>query len=129
MQTNQLQNYRNDFDVIYQMIENAQSKIYIQVNTTLITLYWEIGNYVSNKIQNDGWGKNIVEELAKYIFAKHPTCKGFSARNIWRMKQFYEAYRNHPKLSAVLTEISWTNHLHVLSKTKSIEEKEFYFNL
>jgi len=43
------------------------------------------------------------------------------------MKQFYATYQQHEKLSAVLTQISWTNHLHILSKAKSLEEKEFYF--
>ena len=45
------------------------------------------------------------------------------------MKQFYETYYEQQKVSALLTQISWTNHLLVLSKTKSIEEKKFYIQL
>lgn len=45
------------------------------------------------------------------------------------MKQFYDTYSEDLKLSAVLTEITWSNHLHILSKTKTIEEKLFYLNL
>ena len=45
------------------------------------------------------------------------------------MKQFYETYQGVENLSALLTEITWTNHLHILSKTKSLEEKEFYLQL
>jgi len=45
------------------------------------------------------------------------------------MKQFYETYNGHTKLSTLLTEIAWSNHLHILSKTKTIEEKEYYLQL
>jgi hypothetical protein len=56
--------------------------------------------------------------MAKYITAKNPSVMGFSARNIWRMKQFYETYQGNEKLSALLTEIGWSNNLHILSKPK-----------
>jgi len=129
MPKTQLDVYQKDFDKVYQMIIEAQSKIWRQVNSQLISLYWNIGEYISRKSEHDGWGKSVVEKLAQYIAERHPSAKGFSARNIWRMKQFYETYYSHTKLSAVLTEISWTNHLHILSKTRTIEEKEFYLAL
>lgn len=95
------------------MIAEAQSKAWRQVNKTLIELYWNIGQYVSERITTNGWGKSIVEEMAKYIATKNPSVTGFSARNIWRMKQFYETYQGNEKLSALLTEIGWSNHLHI----------------
>jgi len=45
------------------------------------------------------------------------------------MKQFYEAYKNFPKLSTVLREISWSHNLAIFSRCKSIDEKEFYLRL
>ena len=45
------------------------------------------------------------------------------------MKQFYETYRNHEKLSTLLRELPWSSHLHILAKTKNLEEKEFYLRL
>lgn len=122
-------NYQEDFAQIYSMIAEAQSKAWQQVNKTLIQLYWNIGQYISEKVESQRWGKGIVEKMAQYIASKNPSVTGFSARNIWRMKQFFETYREHEKLSALLTELSWTNHLHILSKTKTIEEKWFYLEL
>jgi predicted nuclease of restriction endonuclease-like (RecB) superfamily len=121
--------YQNDFATIYQMITSATSRAWQQVNTVLIDLYWSIGKYVSEKVESDGWGKSIVEDLAKYVAIENPSIKGFSARNIWRMMQFFGTYKGNAKLSALLTEITWTNHLHILSKTKTIEEKLFYLEL
>lgn len=84
---------------------------------------------MSKKIESEEWGKSVVEDLSKYIFSKETGTRGYSPRNIWRMKQFYEEYKNNEKLSTVLTEVSWSNHLHILSKTKTCEEKEFYMKL
>ena len=121
--------HQNDFVAVYQMIIASKSKALQQVNSTLITLYWDIGSYISKKAESDGWGQSVVEQLSKYIVSHNQSIKGFSTRNIWRMKQFYETYQHDTKLSALLTEIAWTNHLHILSKTKTIEEKEFYLSL
>ena len=124
-----INNNEDAFAKIYSMIVEAQSRAWQQVNKTLIELYWNIGQYVTEQVETNEWGKSIVKEISKYITAKNPSVTGFSARNIWRMKQFYETYRGNEKLSALLTEISWTNHLHVLSKTKSDEEKQFYIEM
>lgn len=77
------------------MISEAQSKAWQQINKTLIELYWNIGQYISERVASNGWGKSIVEEMAKYIAIKKPSVTGFSARNIWRMKQFFETYRKN----------------------------------
>lgn len=110
--------HQNDFANVYSMITDAQSRAWQQVNKVLIELYWNIGHYVRDKIEKDGWGNGVVESLSKYIVSENPLITGFSARNIWRMKQFYETYCNNEKLSTLLTEIGWSNHLHILSKTR-----------
>ncbi len=124
-----IKTYQEDFFSIYRMIEESKSKSWKQINKSLISLYWDIGRYVSDKIEKEEWGKNIVEELSTYILSKESGTRGFSARNIWRMKKFYEEYKDNEKLSTLLTEVSWSNHLHILSKTKTCEEKEFYMRL
>lgn len=120
---------KEEFDPILHLIYSAKQKAEYQVNTTIIDLYWQIGEYVCEKVKNDGWGKSTVKELSKYIISREPGIRGYSAQNIWRMKQFYETYRNHEKLSTLLRENTWSNNLHIMSKTKSYEEKEFYLKL
>lgn len=68
----------------------------------------------------------MVTELANFIQTHEPDIKGFFDKNIWRMKQFYETYKDFPKLSPLVREISWTNNLLIFSRCKSIEEMEFY---
>ena len=118
-----------DFLLVISLIQKAKQNAFLAVNTELIDLYWNIGEYISNKIKSTQWGESVVKELARFISQEYPHFKGYSDKNLWRMKQFYEAYEDEIKLSALLRQISWTNNLLILSKTKSTEEKEFYLEL
>ena len=117
------------FTKIRQLINNARTKAFKAVNTELINLYWEIGKYISNKIANEEWGKGIVNNLSNYLKETEPELKGFSSQNLWRMKQFYEAYKDLPKLSILLREIPWSHNMTILSSAKIIKEREFYIRL
>ncbi|MDR6561182.1 MULTISPECIES: PDDEXK nuclease domain-containing protein [unclassified Arcicella] len=119
-------NMDNRFTDIIQLIKQSQANAIRAVNAELINLYWNIGEYISSKIEQSEWGDSVVTELAKYIQQNEPDLKGFSNKNIWRMKQFYEAYKDFPKLSTLLREISWSHNLAIFSRCKTIEEREFY---
>ena len=95
----------------------------------MINLYWNIGKHISQKIKSSEWGKGIVSNLSDYLKRTEPKVKGFSSQNLWRMKQFFEVYNENEKLSPMVREISWTNNLIIISKSKSDEEKEFYLRL
>jgi DUF1016 N-terminal domain len=90
-----------------------------------IDLYWQIGEHISQRIATDRWGEGTVEALAEYIRKRRSNARGFSARNLWRMMQFYETYRAVPKLSPLVRELSWTHNLLILSRCKREEEREF----
>ena len=119
----------NQFADIVKFIKQSREQAIRLVNKTLIDLYWNIGQHVHTKIESAEWGDSVVEELARYIQETEPNLKGFSDKNLWRMKQFYESYKNEPKLSPLVREITWTNNLIILSRTKTTEEKAFYLNL
>lgn len=121
--------YLKDFEKIRQFIEQARDEAASQVNKTVISLYWNIGKFVSEKAQKEGWGRSTVKQLSQYILSKEPGIRGYSAQNIWRMKQFFETYQDKPKFSALLRANTWSYNLHIMSKTKTDEEKEFYLKL
>ena len=118
-----------NFSEIVNLIQSAKQKAYTQVNSTTIELYWNIGQYLSIKTIKENWGKSLVKELAIYIKKQEPNSQGFSDKNLWRMKQFYETYCENIKLSPLVRELTWTNNLIILSASKSDEEREFYINL
>lgn len=119
----------NRFTDIIRLIKQSRTNAIKAVNAELINLYWNIGEYISRKITQSEWGDSVVTELANFIQTNEPDIKGFSDKNIWRMKQFYETYKDFPKLSPLVREITWTNNLLIFSRCKTIEEMEFYLRV
>jgi predicted nuclease of restriction endonuclease-like (RecB) superfamily len=119
----------NRFTDIIQLIKQSRTNAIKAVNAELINLYWNIGEYISKKIAQSEWGDSVVKELANFIQTHEPEIKGFSDKNIWRMKQFYETYKDFPKLSTVLRAISWSHNLAIFSRCKTAEERQFYLKL
>jgi predicted nuclease of restriction endonuclease-like (RecB) superfamily len=120
---------QQDFSDVLQQIQQARQKVFAQVNTALIDLYWHIGKTISHKVQTHAWGKGVVSELARYIAQSDPSLKGFSDKNLWRMKQFYETYHVDEKLVLLVRELPWTHNLIILSRCKTPEEREYYLKL
>lgn len=116
-------------DRIVEMIEQARQNALQSVNAELIKLYWNVGKYLSEESAKSSWGNSFIDETAKYIKENCPGIKGFNRRGLYRMRQFYETYKSNEFVSALLTQISWTNHLQIMSGAKTIEEKEFYLAL
>jgi len=118
-----------NFVLVIDLIQKAKENTFRKVNEELILLHWSVGKYISEQIENQAWGSSYVDELANYIAEKCPEIKGFNRRGLYRMKQFYETYQGDEIVSSLLTQISWTNHLAILSAAKSSEEREFYIKL
>ncbi len=116
----------NRFSDIIRIIKLSRSNAVKAVNSQMIDLYWNIGAYIGRKLEASEWGQSVVKELAVFIGNTEPDLKGFSDKNLWRMKQFYEAYKDFPELSTLLREISWSHNLSIFSRCKLIEERTFY---
>jgi predicted nuclease of restriction endonuclease-like (RecB) superfamily len=117
------------FEEVIAIIERARENAFRAVNHELISMYWEIGHFISKKVTTNNWGKSIVMEFSQFIQSRFVSIKGFSPQNIWRMKQFYETYAGNEKLSPLVREISWTNNVLIMMAAKSDEEREFYLLL
>jgi len=117
------------FAEIVGLIRAARQRAAHAVNTAVVDLYWHIGQYLHHKIEADGWAKGTVVQLAAYVARREPGRRGFSAQNLWRMRQFYQAYPAAELLSTGLRELPWSSHLHILSRTKRPEEREFYLRM
>ena len=110
-------------------IRNSQYEAMKEVNKTLISLYWGIGQEIYNQQQEKGWGKNIVEILANELKKEFPDVKGFSSSNLWRMRNFYVTYSNTENLAPLVREISWTKNIAIMEKCKEQLEREFYIKM
>ncbi|MFN6536020.1 MAG: YhcG family protein [Nostoc sp. EkiNYC01] len=118
--------YINLLMEVKQLIRSAQYEALKAVNREMINLYWAIGKMIVTRQQDGSWGKSVVEQLAKDLQAEFPGISGFSARNIWNMRNFYVTYSQNEKLQPMVAEIGWTHNLVILEKCKDDLEREFY---
>ncbi len=138
------------------LIEQAKVRAVMGVNAELLTLYWKIGHDILVKQEEQGWGKQIIEQLSKDLMLQFPDDRGYSERNLRYMKRFAEAYPKFPILQVPLAElqnlpissdmlekitvsdggceflqvplaqISWYHHISLMSKVKNSAERLFY---
>jgi hypothetical protein len=118
LQTNETS---TNFDEVLSLIVASKQKALAQVNSILIELYWRIGEYISAKTIKENWGKGVVIELVQFIQNKEPNIQGFTERNLWRMKQFYETYKDNSKLTPLVTQI-----LNLSIKERYLFQKRYY---
>lgn len=118
-----------DFSKLITIIDDARSRALKAVNAELIQMYWDVGACLSDLCAQSEFGDGIIDQVASFIARENPNIKGFNRRGLYRMKQFYEAYRGDEFVSPLVTQISWTNHLLILSGCKSREERHFYLAL
>lgn len=117
------------FREIIDLIQAARQSAYQTINTTLIELYWQVGEYISGKLETAAWGEGVVEQLAKFIARQHPDLKGFTRANLFRMRQFFQAYRKDEKVAPLVRQLSWSHNLMIMSRCKSLDEREFYLRM
>lgn len=71
---------------------NAQIKTALKVNSEQLLFNWQLGRDLVIRRAEEKWGKGVVEQLSLDLQTELPGVKGFSARNLWFMKQWYSFY-------------------------------------
>ena len=124
-----LRSVEDSFAEVLSLIESARQRAYQAVNTELVTLYWRIGEYISGKLESAEWGDGVVDQLARHLAQTQPGLRGFTRRNLFRMRQFHACYRHSAIVSPLVSLLPWTHHLLILSYAKREEEREFYIQM
>lgn len=117
------------FAEIVNLIEQARQRAYHSVNTELVGLYLQVGKYISGKLAAAEWGEGVVDKLAAYLARTLPGLRGFTRRNLFRMRQFYETYGSEKKVTPLVTQLPWTHNLIILTQSKCPEEREYYLRM
>jgi predicted nuclease of restriction endonuclease-like (RecB) superfamily len=110
-------------------IRAAQYSALKAVNKEHIALYWDIGRMIVERQSQGGWGKSVVEQLARVLQLEFPGIQGFSAANLWRMRGFFQTYHRLEKLAPLVREIGWSHNLIIMEKCKDDLEREFYIRM
>ena len=124
---------QNDYAILFNNIKDrvrsSQYEAFKAVNKALITLYWDIGSLIVERQEDAQSGKSIVAQLAKDLRVEFPDARGFSASNLWRMRQFYKTYTDDEKLAPMVREIGWSHNIVVFERCKDDLQREFYIRM
>jgi len=121
--------YSTFFKDIKQRIKTAQYEALKLVNKEMILLYWDIGSKIVCSQKKHGWGKAIVETLAKDLQLEFPGVLGYSTDNLWRMRKFYINYANKPKLAPLVQVLPWAHNIIIMEKCKNDLAREYYLRM
>lgn len=138
---------------IKQRYRNAQIKTAVKVNSEQLLFNWQLGRDLVERASEEKWGKGVVEQVSLDLQAEFPGVKGFSARNLWFMKQWYSFYALNNEIAdlienlennvnaggeklnqvgselpfpAIFSYVPWKHHVLIVQKSKTIEEALFY---
>lgn len=129
MEKNEIVGYEPLVNDLKQLIQKKQYNVLKMINSETINLYWEIGEEIYRQQQENEWGKSIVQVLSKELQKEFPGAKGYSAANLWRMRNFYLTYCESEKLAPPVREISWSNNIVIMEKCKDDLQREFYIQM
>ena len=111
---------------IKEKISSARIKVSKNVHRGQIQLYWDIGKTIIERQEQHGWGKSIVEKLAKDLSGGNKSNTGFSPQNLWYMRQFFLEYKDAINLQQLVGEIPWGQNIIIMSRVKTHDEREYY---
>ena len=114
---------------VKERVRSAQYAALKAVNTELVGLYWDIGRMIVERQAGATWGKAIVQHLSEDLQREFPGVGGFSASNLWRMKSFFEMYRDVEKLAPLVREIGWSHNIVIMERCSDPLEREFYIRM
>ena len=114
---------------LIQIISQSRQNALRKVNEELINMYWKVGEYLTAESDKASFGDAYIDSIAEEIQKTFPGIKGFNRRGLYRMKKFYETYKDDEFVTTLLSQISWSNHLAIISKAKTEEERHFYIAL
>lgn len=97
------------FAEVVHLSQAAKQTAIRTVNAQLVELYWQVGAYISHKIEQAEWGDGVVKQLARYLAQTQPGLRGFTRANLFRMRKFYEIYRDHEKVTPLVSQLPWTH--------------------
>lgn len=111
------------------LIEGTRLAVAATVNSSLTTLYWQIGNRINHEVLNDEralYGQQIIAQLARQLAAEYG--QGFSEKNLRRMMQFAALFPNEQQVAPLLRHLSWTHFLALLPLKDQLQ-RDFYAEL
>ncbi len=118
--------YAITLNELKQRIGRERLRVVLASNSAMVLLYWEIGQHILNKQQDEGWGARVIDRLAHDLRLAFPDMKGFSPRNLKYMRSFASTWTDQAIVQAVLAQLTWYHNIALLEKLSDREERLWY---
>ena len=119
--------YRAWIKTLKLRIQSARVKVALSVNAQLLELYWDLGKEISNQLANSNWGSKVIEQVAIDLKHEFPEIKGFSRRNLYAIKQWYQFYaQQFDFVPQPVAQLPWGHNRLIVSKIKEVSDALFY---
>ena len=108
------------------MIYTAKNKVMMRVNTSVISLYWNIGKKLSEEVlqgKKPEYGKNIIGDLSERLTAGYG--KGFEKSSVFKMVKFYQEFREYEKVSTLSQQLTWSHFVELLPIEDELKRDPF----
>jgi len=107
-------------------ITNERLRITLSANAAMVLLYWDIGQTILERQEQQGWGAKIIDRLSEDLKASFPDMSGFSPRNLKYMRRFAQEWPDLQIVQGALAQITWYHNLALLEKCKEMDTRLWY---
>jgi predicted nuclease of restriction endonuclease-like (RecB) superfamily len=123
----QISEFNRWVNELKQKVHIARQKVALSINSQLLELYWELGKELAEKQKYSDWGSNFIEQVATELKHEFPEIKGFSRRNLYAIKQWYQFYsEEYQFVPQDVAQIPWGHNRLIITKIKNVDEACFY---
>ena len=107
-------------------VDIARLRTASSLNEATIRLYRDIGRLIVERQEREGWGDAVIPRLARDLRRAFPDARGFSARNLFQMRQYFAAYRHEPICADASAQLPWSHNLLILNKIEDPAARGWY---
>ena len=122
--------YANTVREMKQRIQEARVRTVQAANSALVLLYWDLGQLILERQEQEGWGARIIDRLASDLNETFPDMKGFSPRNLLFMRAFAEAFPGSSagavKVKQLVSQLPWGHVVRLIQAVKEPEARIYY---
>lgn len=118
--------YLQFIEEIKNEIQRQRLSVVLKANSSMICLYWNIGNAILKKQKEEGWGAKVIDRMSKDVKDAFPDMFGFSPRNIKYMRKFAECWPDYEIVQRVAAQIPWRSNISLMDKLSDEKSRIWY---
>jgi predicted nuclease of restriction endonuclease-like (RecB) superfamily len=122
------QEYSDLFEEIKTKVDGSRLRMVMAANTAMVVLYWEIGQLILQRQEQQGWGAKVIDRLSHDLRDAFPDMKGFSPRNLQFMRAFAELYLDSKIVKQLVSQLPWGHIIILMQKVKAPVQRDWYIN-